>query len=209
MSIYVTRDGLALIKQEFNDIWTNIRPEVTKKLAWAASLGDRSENADYQYNKKLLREIDIYIKKRSDIIRDAEVLDRSAEGIKKKKVFFGAYVEIENDDGEIKHFRIVGAPEVYGRKGYISLQSPMARGLINHEIDDEAVVITPRGKVSWYINRISYQHEEWFGPEDDPVFQFCSTAEYRKTEILSDEEIQKSREEYLKLLAKQSETESH
>ena len=72
MSIYVTRDGLALIKQEFNDIWTNIRPEVTKKLAWAASLGDRSENADYQYNKKLLREIDIYIKKRSDIIRDAE-----------------------------------------------------------------------------------------------------------------------------------------
>ena len=170
MSIYVTREGLMLIKQEFNDIWTNIRPEVTKKLAWAASLGDRSENADYQYNKRLLREIDIYVKRRSDIIRDAEVLDRSAEGMRKKKVFFGAYVEIENDDGEIKHFRIVGAPEVYGRRGFIS-----------------------------------YQHEEWFGEEDKPVFQFSSSGEYREPEIMSDEEIQKAREEYLRLLARQGE----
>ncbi|WP_019000706.1 transcription elongation factor GreB [Succinimonas amylolytica] len=208
MGIYVTREGLMLIKQEFNDIWTNIRPEVTKKLAWAASLGDRSENADYQYNKRLLREIDIYVKRLSDIIRDAEVLDRSAEGNRSRKVFFGAYVEIENDDGDIKHFRIVGAPEVYGRRGYISLQSPMAKGLLNHEVDDEAVIMTPRGKVSWYINRISYQHEDWFGEEDKPVFQFSSSNEYKEPEIMSDEEIQKARDEYLKLLARQSDSRS-
>ncbi len=206
MTIYVTQEGMELIKKEFNDIWQNIRPDVTQKLAWAASLGDRSENADYQYNKRLLREIDIYVKHLSDTISDLAVLDRSEEGKKQGKVFFGAFLEIENDDGVIKHVRIVGAPEIYGRKGYISINSPMAKGLLNHQVDDDADITTPKGRVTWYINKISYEHEDWFGPVEEPVFQFSSTKEVVEPKILSEDELKKIKEDYLKLLSKNSES---
>ena len=199
---YVTKEGRDLIKQEFNDIWLNLRPDVTQKLAWAASLGDRSENADYQYNKKRLREIDLYVKYLSDTIQDLEVLDRSVEGMRDKKVYFGAYVEIENDAGDIKHFWIVGGPEIYGRSALISIQSPIAKGLLNNGLDDEAIVKTPKGNVSWYINKISYKHEDWFGPISDPEFHFSNKKYVEKTKILSYEELKKIKNNYLEKICK-------
>jgi len=150
----VTREGYNALQKELDYLWREQRPEVTKKVAWAASLGDRSENADYHYNKKLLREIDRrvrYLRKRLEEIR---VVDYSPQ--QEGKVFFGAWVVIENDDGEIKQFRIVGPDEIYDRKDYISIDSPMARALLKKEKDDEFIVETPLGKRSWYINEITY-----------------------------------------------------
>ena len=199
---FVTREGHQLIKEESTEIWEKIRPEVVEKLAWAASLGDRSENADYQYNKQLLRQIDRRVKYLTDTLNNTEILDRSSDGIRDQKVYFGAYVEIENDDGEILHVHIVNTAEVYGRKGFISYESPIARGILNKTIDDDAEVITPKGKVTWYINRISYEPEEWFGPIEKPKFNFGKNAEYEPVKILSEEELKKIKQDYLKTLVK-------
>lgn len=76
------------------------------------------------------------------------------------KVFFGAWVEIENDDGEKKSFKIVGPDEIYGRNDYVSIDAPMARALLKKEVDDEAVVKTPTGDQTWYVNSISYQNDK-------------------------------------------------
>lgn len=199
---YVTAEGMALLKGEFSELWNDLRPKVADRLAWAATLGDRSENADYQYNKRLLREVDIRIKQLSDIFDSTSVLDRSSDGQRDNKVYFGAYVEIENDDGQIKHVHIVGHAETYNREGFISLSSPMAKGLMNLSIDDEAVINTPKGKVSWYVNKISYKPEAWFGPIPAPMFKFRSKFDDNKTtEIKSDEELAKIKQEYLRHLA--------
>ncbi|GAD31112.1 MULTISPECIES: transcription elongation factor GreB [Photobacterium] len=150
----VTREGYNKLKQELDFLWREERPEVTKKVTWAASLGDRSENADYQYNKKRLREIDRrvrFLRKRLDVLK---VIDYSPQ--QDGKVFFGAWVEIENDDGDQKTFRIVGPDEIYGRNDYISIDSPMARALLSKEVDDDIVVTTPLGKKEWFINDIRY-----------------------------------------------------
>ncbi len=150
----ITREGYEALQQELDHLWREKRPDVTKKVAWAASLGDRSENADYHYNKKLLREIDRrvrYLRKRLEEVR---VVDYSPQ--QDGKVFFGAWVEIENDAGENLCLRIVGPDEIYQRKDYISIDSPMARALLKKSVDDEALVETPSGEKSWYINRIRY-----------------------------------------------------
>ncbi|MDD1782029.1 transcription elongation factor GreB [Enterovibrio sp. ZSDZ35] len=154
----VTREGYNKLKQELDYLWKERRPEITKIVSWAASLGDRSENADYTYNKRLLREIDRrvrYLRKRLEILR---VVDYNPQ--QDGKVFFGAWVDIENEDGDTLTFRIVGPDEIYGRKDYISIDSPMARALIKKEVDDEAVVNTPEGPKVWYINTITYQQDE-------------------------------------------------
>ncbi|MFD2177114.1 transcription elongation factor GreB [Veronia pacifica] len=153
----VTREGYNKLKQELDFLWKERRPEITKIVSWAASLGDRSENADYKYNKQLLREIDRrvrYLRKRLEILR---VIDYHPQ--QDGKVFFGAWVEVENEQGETKSFRIVGPDEIYGEKQYISIDSPMARALIKKEVDEEAVVQTPEGPKTWYVNAIRYQQD--------------------------------------------------
>lgn len=124
----ITREGYEKLKQEMDYLWRQERPEVTKKVTWAASLGDRSENADYQYNKKRLREIDRRVRYLTKCLEQLKIVDYSPQ--QEGKVFFGAWVEIENDEGDIKRFRIVGYDEIFGRKDYISIDSPMARALL-------------------------------------------------------------------------------
>jgi transcription elongation factor GreB len=153
----VTRAGHDALKQELDHLWRVYRPEITQKVAWAASLGDRSENADYQYNKKLLREIDRRVRYLRKRLEDMRVVDYSPE--QEGKVYFGAWVEIENDAGESKRFRIVGYDEIYGRMDYISIDSPMARALLKKSVDDEVVVQTPTGEATWYINKIVYESD--------------------------------------------------
>ncbi|WP_095113006.1 transcription elongation factor GreB [Pseudomonas sp. Irchel 3H7] len=150
----ITRGGHDALRAELDHLWRVYRPEITQKVAWAASLGDRSENADYQYNKKLLREIDRRVRYLRKRLEDVKVVDYSPE--QEGKVFFGAWVEVENDDGDVKKFRIVGYDEIYGRNDYISIDSPMARALLKKEEGDEATVQTPTGETSWYIKSISY-----------------------------------------------------
>jgi len=150
----ITREGFNTLKAELDYLWREERPEVTKKVTWAASLGDRSENADYQYNKKRLREIDCRVRYLSKSLEQLRIVDYSPQ--QDGKVFFGAWVEVENDDGEVKRFRIVGYDEIFGRKDYISIDSPMARALLKKAVGDMAIVETPAGPAAWYVNEISY-----------------------------------------------------
>lgn len=150
----ITKEGHEALKKELDYLWREKRPDTTRKVTWAASLGDRSENADYQYNKKLLREIDRrvrYLRKRLEDMRVVEYMPEQ-EG----RVFFGAWVDIENEQGETKRFRIVGYDEIYERMDYISIDSPMARALLRKQVDDEAIVQTPNGEVCWWITAIEY-----------------------------------------------------
>ncbi|KER04239.1 transcription elongation factor GreB [Photorhabdus temperata] len=150
----ITREGYNKLKEELDYLWCEERPEVTKKVTWAASLGDRSENADYQYNKKRLREIDRRVRYLTKSLEELRCVDYSPQ--QDGRVFFGAWVEIENDQGESKRFRIVGYDEIFGRKDYISIDSPMARALLKKEVGDSAIVYTPTGEVLWYVNEIEY-----------------------------------------------------
>ncbi|ORT51658.1 transcription elongation factor GreB [Vibrio sp. qd031] len=152
----ITREGFEKLQQEHDFLWHERRPEITKVVQWAASLGDRSENADYQYNKRLLRQIDRRIRYLRKRMPDLTVVDHSPE--QDGKVFFGAWVEIENEEGKFLRFRIVGPDEIYGdSKGYISIDSPMARAALKKQIDEEFTVRTPEGEKMWFINKISYQ----------------------------------------------------
>ena len=152
----ITRAGFELLQKELTHLWKVERPETTRKVSWAASLGDRSENADYQYNKKRLREIDRRVRYLTKRLEDIKVVDYNPQ--QAGKVFFGASVVIENDDGEQLKFKIVGPDEIFGRNDYISIDSPMARALLKKEVDDEAVVTTPSGDKYWIVVSIDYQH---------------------------------------------------
>lgn len=152
----ITRAGYEKLQKEHDHLWKVKRPEITKIVSWAASLGDRSENADYHFNKRVLRQIDSRVRYLRKLLPDLTIVDYSPQ--QKGKVFFGAWVEIENEAGDIKKFRIVGPEEIYGdAKGYISIDSPMARALIKKEVDDEINVMTPEGEKEWYINSITYE----------------------------------------------------
>ena len=154
----ITKAGMLRLKDELNHLWRVERPEVTKKVSWAASLGDRSENADYQYNKKRLREIDRrvrYLSKRLEELRVVDALPDNTD-----KVFFGAFVEVENDNGDVRSFQIVGYDEIFDRKDAISIDSTMAMALLQKEEGDEVIVRTPEGQAVWYVNRIRYESPE-------------------------------------------------
>lgn len=150
----ITPEGMEKLKAELDHLWRVERPDTTQKVAWAASLGDRSENADYQYNKKRLREIDrrvLYLRK---CIDNLKVVHYSP--YQEGKVMFGAWVEIENSKGLTKRFRIVGGEEIIGAKDYISIDSPMAQALLKKEAGDEVIVKTPTAQFVWRIKTISY-----------------------------------------------------
>ncbi|MFV0487012.1 MAG: transcription elongation factor GreB [Vibrio fluvialis] len=153
----ITREGYNKLKKEHDYLWNERRPEVTKIVTWAASLGDRSENADYTFNKRLLRQIDRRVRFLRKLLPELKIVDYSPQ--QEGKVFFGAWVEIENSAGAVKKFRIVGPEEIYGDdvKDYISIDSPMARALLKKEVDDEFVVRTPSGEKEWFINHIEYE----------------------------------------------------
>lgn len=151
----ITRQGYRELHDELDHLWKRYRPEITEKVAWAASLGDRSENADYHYNKKILREIDRRVRYLRRVLKEARVVDYSPQ--QEGRVFFGAWVEVESPEGETKRFRIAGPDEIYKHKDYISIDSPIARALIKKAVDDEAEVMTPGGSRTWYITDIAYR----------------------------------------------------
>jgi len=151
----ITKKGHEDLKLELDKLWRVERPAVTKIVSWAASLGDRSENADYQYNKKRLREIDRRVRYLRKCIENLKIIEYHPD--QDGKVFFGAWVEVENDDGKLLKFRIVGYDEIFDRKDYISIDTPMARALLKKEVGDEGMVKTDSGEVIWTINSIDYE----------------------------------------------------
>ncbi|WJG09323.1 transcription elongation factor GreB [Aliiglaciecola sp. LCG003] len=150
----ITRSGYQKLSEELDHLWRVDRPETTKKVTWAASLGDRSENADYQYNKKRLREIDRRIRYLQKSLENLKVVDYSPQ--QEGKVFFGAWVEITNQQDKTLRLQIVGYDEIFARKDCISIDSPMARALLKKEVDDEATVRTEAGEFLWLIKSIEY-----------------------------------------------------
>ena len=157
----ITPEGFKKLQAELDYLWREYRPEITTKVAWAASLGDRSDNADYKENKRILRQIDSRIRFLTKRIEQLTIVPPSPQ--QAGKVFFGAWVTIENELGEIKQFKIVGPDEIYQRgelvqrKDYVSIDSPMARALLKQEVDDQADVQTPNGIAIWHINKITYE----------------------------------------------------
>ncbi len=156
--VYITPGGARALRDELNHIWKVKRPEVTSKVAAAAALGDRSENADYIYGKKHLREIDKRIRYLTKRLDNLEIVDRVPDD--QDRVFFGAWVTLVDQDNEESTVRIVGADEFDLNKGWISLHSPMAKALLGKNLDDEARIETPSGKVTYEIIDIRYEVAE-------------------------------------------------
>jgi transcription elongation factor GreB len=151
----ITREGFERLKSELDHLWHTVRPEVVKALAAAAAEGDRSENAEYTYRKKQLGEIDRrarYLSKRIPVLQVVE-----AVATQRDAVFFGATMEIENvETGETVRYRIVGPDETDARKGWISIDSPMARAVLKKRVDDEFDADLPGGRTRFAILAVEY-----------------------------------------------------
>lgn len=202
---YITPQGYELLKQELDYLWLEKRPDVTAKVSWAASLGDRSENADYQYNKRLLAQIDRRIRYLRKILNTLQVVEFNQQ--QEGRVFFGAYVEIEaDDDGSLMTLRIVGSEEILGRDNYISVDAPMAKALLGKSEGDDAAVHTPKGVRVWFVNRISYKCPDWFQELEPKVNNHDNLGDEQEPEQeaqeLSPEELKKLEQSYLSTLVK-------
>ncbi|WP_144391898.1 transcription elongation factor GreB [Pleionea sediminis] len=150
----ITPEGATRLRNELSDLWKNKRPAVTKALAAAAAEGDRSENAEYIYRKKQLREMDRRIRYLQKRTSEIQVVEHKPGD--QSRVYFSAWVELEDKAGTIKIFRIVGSDEFDFDERFISIDSPLARALIKKQRDDEISVKTPSGIIQYYINRIWY-----------------------------------------------------
>ena len=151
----ITRAGFNVLKSELDHLWRELRPEVVKALAAAAAEGDRSENAEYTYRKKQLGEIDRRVRYLSKRIPSLKV----AEGVPTNRdaVFFGASFEVENSDsGETHVYRIVGPDETDAKKGWISVDSPLARAALKKRVDEEFEAELPGGKVRFVVTKVNY-----------------------------------------------------
>jgi transcription elongation factor GreB len=157
---YITPSGLQRLKDERRFLVIKERPAVTQVVAWAASNGDRSENADYQYGKRRLREIDRRIRFLTKRIDAAEVVDPEAprRGRAATQVFFGATVRYANAGGEERVVSVVGIDEVDLDRHYISWRSPLARALMNSGPGDCVVLRAPGGTEQLQILEVCYQH---------------------------------------------------
>ena len=155
-SAYITPEGFARLQAEHDHLWKTERPRVTEQVSVAAALGDRSENADYIYGKKRLREIDRrlrFLAKRIDALSVVEPDVEREDG----KVYFGAWVSLEDADGERLRYRIVGPDESDAQRGEISMDSPVGRSLLGRVVGDEVVVRRPKGDLELEIIAVTYE----------------------------------------------------
>ncbi|MFN3696967.1 MAG: transcription elongation factor GreB [Pseudobdellovibrio sp.] len=152
---YITPDGFAKLKAEYSELLNVERPKVVEVVAWAASNGDRSENADYQYGKRRLREIDRRLHFLQKRIESSEVVDPKL--LNSSKVVFGATVSIEYESGEIMTYQIVGEDEFDIKLNRISWKSPVARALLGKQIDDEVRIVKPSGDETVVITDIKFK----------------------------------------------------
>lgn len=162
---YITPAGLKRLCDERDYLLKTERPRVTKIVSWAASLGDRSENADYQYGKKRLREIDRRLRFLGTRIESAVAVEPAQ--IKATKVQFGAKVTLIDEEEHERTFTIVGVDEIETKRGLISWKSPVANSLLGKSVGDEVIVRAPAGDMSYEIHAISYEEVQIapFSPE--------------------------------------------
>ena len=155
VSPYITPAGHERLREELSYLWKIKRPQVTQAVAEAAAMGDRSENAEYIYGKKQLREIDSRMRFLTKRLNEVIVVDRSPDDT--SKVFFGAWVEIEDAAGNLFRYRIVGRDEIDPAGDFISIDSPMAKALLHRSEGDEVVVSRPNGTEAFVVMAITYE----------------------------------------------------
>jgi transcription elongation factor GreB len=153
-SRYITPEGARKLRAELDQLWTIERPRVTQEVADAAAQGDRSENAEYIYGKRRLREIDRRVRFLSKRLEEVMVVSEPPSD--PARVFFGAHVTVEDEDGERHTYRIVGADESDAGKGWISIDSPVARACLGKREDDTITVRAPRGEIEYTILEVKY-----------------------------------------------------
>lgn len=146
-----------MLKAELHQLWKVERPQVTQSVSDAAALGDRSENAEYIYGKKRLREIDRRVRYLSKRLEEMTVVSSVPDDT--DKVYFGAYVTLEDEDGKAFNYRLVGPDEIDPRKGYISIDSPMGKALLGKPLDSEISISTPTGEQTYWLIAIAYRTE--------------------------------------------------
>jgi transcription elongation factor GreB len=153
-SAYITPQGAQCLREELDHLWRVQRPQVTQAVSEAAAQGDRSENAEYIYGKKQLREIDRrirFLQKRLDVLK---IVDRPPSDT--SRVYFGAWVRLESETGDMAEYRIVGPDETDINKGFISIDSPLARALLKKTAEDEVTVSLPRGQTVYTVLEVRY-----------------------------------------------------
>lgn len=152
---YITPEGADRLRRELDRLWRVERPKVTQAVADAAAMGDRSENAEYLYGKKRLGEIDRRIHYLQKRLGELVVVDRAPDDL--TRVFFGAWVRLEDKAGNVFTYRIVGSDEFDLERGLISIESPLARALLKKTVDDEVAVSLPKGRARYAIVEIRYR----------------------------------------------------
>lgn len=153
-SKYITPQGMQTLRDELNYLWRVERPKVTQAVSEAAAQGDRSENAEYIYGKKRLREIDRRVRYLQKRIPDLKVVDRPPD--EPERIFFGAWVQLEDETGKELRYRIVGPDEFDPAKDWISIDSPLARALLKKTAGEEVRVTLPKGEMEYYIAAVRY-----------------------------------------------------
>lgn len=152
---FITPEGFARIRAEYDDLFGIERPKVVEIVSWAASLGDRSENADYLYGKKRLREIDRRLAHLARVMKQAKIVDPARQA-DRDQVRFGAVVELADEDDNRRTVTLVGDDETDASFGRIGWSAPLARALIGARVGDERIVRLPAGEKSYEILRIEY-----------------------------------------------------
>ncbi len=157
-STYITAAGARKLQEELRHLWKVERPQVTQTVHEAAKNGDRSENGDYIYGKKRLREIDSRVRFLNKRLESLTVVDRLPED--RSRVFFGAWVTLEDENGKEQCYQIVGPDEFDISAGKLSMDSPLARAMLKKTIDDEVIVARDGDEEVFYITRIEYRQYE-------------------------------------------------
>lgn len=156
-SKFVTDEGARRLREELDYLWRVQRPQVTRAVAEAAAQGDRSENAEYIYGKKQLREIDRRVRFLRKRLEGMVVVNRPPDD--RSRVFFGAWVRVEDEEGHEVEVRIVGPDEIDPARRYVSMDSPLARALMRRQRDDEVTVEVPGGSRTYVVTEVRYEEE--------------------------------------------------
>jgi transcription elongation factor GreB len=157
-SRYATPDGARRLREELDELWRVQRPAVTKAVQEAAAQGDRSENAEYIYGKKQLREIDRRVRFLRKRLEGLVVVSRPPDD--RSRIFFGAWVRVEDDAGQETEFRIVGPDEIDPARRYVSMDAPLARLLMGKRLDDEVTIEAPGGTRTYVVVAIRYEEAD-------------------------------------------------
>lgn len=151
---YITKEGEEVLKEELHHLWRIERPQVTQSVSEAAALGDRSENAEYIYGKKRLREIDRRVRYLTKRLEELIVVSQTPPD--ETKAYFGCFISLESEEGNKSKYRLVGPDEINPEKGYISIDSPLGKAVLGKEVGARVNIKSPQGQLSYQLIQVEY-----------------------------------------------------